>query len=121
RDALALYEQSHRKMVLMSTSFRLAYYWGRMGDPAKARRYLDEAESTVIGPQQQQRAFLEMYRGILALDIGQWNQAEASFRRADAIFPGYWLIQEHLAMVLALKGHPDEAMALYRGIADRTN
>ena len=120
-EALALYQTSHKRLVMMSTSFRLAYYWGRMGDPDKARRYLDEAESTVIGPQQQQRGFLEMYRGILALDRGLWDEAEAHFRRADAIFPGSWLVQEHLAMVLALKGEPDQAMTIYRGIADRTN
>ena len=120
-QALALYEQSHDKLTIMSTSFRLAYYWGRMGDPAKARRYLDEAESDVIGPQQQQRSFLEMYRGILSLDRGQWDDAEAHFRRADAIFPGHWLVQEHLAMALALKGHPDQAMKIYQDIAARTN
>ena len=120
-EALALYEKSHGVMAIMSTSFRLAYYWGRMGDPAKARRYLDEAESQIIGPQQQQRSFLEMYRGILALDRGLWDEAETHFRHADAIFPGYWLVQEHLAMTLALKGHPDQAMAIYQGIAARTN
>lgn len=120
-QALALYKRSHSTLVMMSTSFRLAYYWGRMGDPDKARRYLDEAESRVIGPQQQQRSFLEMYRGILSLDRGLWDDAEAHFRRADAIFPGHWLVQEHLAMVLALKGHPDQAMAIYQGIAQRTD
>lgn len=120
-EALALYRRSHATLVMMSTSFRLAYYWGRMGDPDKARRYLDEAESQVIGPQQQQRSFLEMYRGILSLDHGLWDDAEAHFRRADAIFPGHWLVQEHLAMVLALKGHPDQAMAIYQGIAQRTD
>ncbi len=120
-DALALYRRSHQTLVMMSTSFRLAYYWGRMGDPDKARRYLDEAESQVIGPQQQQRSFLEMYRGILALDHGQWDDAEARFRHADAIFPGHWLVREHLAMVLALKGHPDQAMAIYQDIANTTN
>ena len=120
-EALALYKRSHNTLVMMSTSFRLAYYWGRMGDPDKARRYLDEAESQVIGPQQQQRAFLEMNRGILSLDHGQWDDAETHFRRADAIFPGHWLVQEHLAMTLALKGHPDQAMALYQDIFQRTN
>jgi tetratricopeptide (TPR) repeat protein len=120
-EALALYRKSHTTLVIMSTSFRLAYYWGRMGDPNKARRYLDEAESQVIGPQQQQRSFLELYRGILSLDHGQWDDAEAHFRRAEAIFPGNWLVQEHLAMTLALKGHPDQAMAIYQGIAQRTN
>ena len=121
REALALYQRSHHIIVTVPTCFRLANYWGRMGDPDKARRYLDEAESQITGPQQQQRSFLEMHRGILALDRGLWDEAEAHFRRADAIFPGHWLIQEHLAMVLALKGHPDQAMAIYRAIAVREN
>ncbi len=120
-QALALYEASHRRLLMMSTSFRLAYYWGRMGDPDKARRYLDEAESTIIGPQQQQRSFLELYRGILALDYGRWDEAESHFRQADAIFPGSWIVEEHLAMVLALKGQPDRAMAIYQAIAARTS
>jgi tetratricopeptide (TPR) repeat protein len=121
REALALYERSHRIILTVPTCFRLANYWGRMGDPDKALRYLDQAESLISGPQQQQRNFLELHRGVLALDRGLWNEAEAHFRRAEAIFPGNWLVRQHLAMVLALKGRPDQAMAIYKSIAARNN
>ena len=119
--ALTYYQKAHAIMPMVPTSFRLANYWWRMGDPAKARRYLDEGESLITGPQQQQRGFIEMLRGIIALDRGQWDEAEIRFRHADAIFPGNWLIQEHLAMTLALKGQPGQAMAIYQAIAARTD
>ena len=119
--ALDLYRQGHARMVTVGTAFRLANYWARMGDPAKALAYIDEAEGGIHGPLQQQRAFLEMNRGIIAFRSGDWDDAGTHFARADAIFPGYWQIEEHLATILALKGDTKRAMALYDGIARRTN
>ncbi|TVV71743.1 tetratricopeptide repeat protein [Sphingomonas solaris] len=118
--ALDRYERSHGRIVTVGTAFRLANYWARMGDAAKANAYLDEAESRLRGPQQQQRAFLEMHRGIIAYQAGQWDEAGAHYARAATIFPGHWLTEEHLATVLALKGDTKRAMALYRSIARRT-
>ncbi len=119
--ALELYDKAHAAMVTVGTAFRLANYWARMGDPAKANAYLDEAEGGIHGPLQQSRAFLEMNRGSIAFAQGQWDDAAAHFVRADAIFPGYWQIQEHLATMLALKGDTKRAMALYQAIARRTD
>ena len=119
-QALRLYEQAHDRLVTIGSAFRLANYWARMGDPAKANAYLDEAEGGIHGPLQQQRAFLETNRGSIDFAQGKWDEAGRHFARANAIFPGYWQIEEHLATILALKGDTKRAMALYQGIARRT-
>ena len=120
KEALDLYEGSHGVTVTVGTAFRLANYWMRMGDPAKADAYLDEAESRIRGPQQQQRAYIETTRGIVDFGVGKWDEAGLHFARANAIFPGFWQIEEHLATILALKGDATRAMRLYRNIAVRT-
>ena len=119
-DALTLYERSHTMTRSLGTAFRLANYWGRMGDEKKAQNYLNEAESGLSGPKQETHAFLEMTRGILAMDHGRWDEAQYRFHRADLIFPGHWLIQEYLARTIGLRGKPDKAMALFKAIFQRT-
>ncbi len=118
--ALDLYERSHARMGSLGGSFRLANYWARMGDPAKAELYIAEAEGALHGPLQQTRAFFELQRGMIAFAAGDWPSAGRHYVRANAIFPGYWLIEEHLATMLALKGDTKRAMALYQAIARRT-
>jgi tetratricopeptide (TPR) repeat protein len=61
-----------------------------------------------------------LQRGILDLDGGRWPEALAHFRRADALFPGWWLVEEHIAETMALLGDREGAERLYRGIVDRT-
>ena len=115
-DALTLYERSHTMSRTLGTAFRLANYWGRMGDEAKAQNYLNEAESALSGPKQETHAFLEMTRGILAMDHGRWDEAQYRFHRADLIFPGHWLIQQYLARAVGLRGRPERSMALFKAI-----
>jgi tetratricopeptide (TPR) repeat protein len=112
-DARTLYERSHDMHRTLGTAFRLANYWGRMGDEPKARRYLDEAESGISGPQQETHAFI-------ALDHGRWDEAQWRFHRADLIFPGHWLIQQYLARTVGLRGKPERSLAMFRTIFART-
>jgi pentatricopeptide repeat protein len=38
------------------------------------------------------------------------------YRRADAAYPGYWLVDEHIAELLGAAGRYDEALAMYQSI-----
>ena len=120
-DARTLYERSHDMHRTLGTAFRLANYWGRMGDETKARRYLDEAEAALgSAPQQETHAFIEMTRGIFASDHGRWDEAQWHFHRADLIFPGHWLIEQYLARMVGLRGKPERSMAMFKTISART-
>jgi tetratricopeptide (TPR) repeat protein len=120
-QALTLYQRAQALMPTMGGDLKLANWYARMGDPDRAAGLLDEADGRITAPQQQLRAFIELRRGVLDLNRGRWDDAERHFRRANDIFPGYWLVEEQLATVRALKGNPGEAMAIFRRMAARDN
>ena len=117
--ALTLYTQAQARMPTLAGDMRLANYYARMGDPDRALALIDQAETRMTGPQQQLRGYFVLRRGLIALARGRWDEAHALFVRADAIFPGYWLVEEQLATVRALQGAPAEAMAIFRRMAAR--
>jgi tetratricopeptide (TPR) repeat protein len=43
----------------------------------------------------------------------------AHYRRAEQAYSGYWLVEAHLAELLAAQGKFDEALARFRGLAAR--
>ncbi len=116
-EALQAYERSAARMPSLGGDIRIANYWARMGDEGKANRFLDQAARKITGPQQQLKAYVELRRGMLDLDRGRWDAAQAHFERADDIFPGYWIVQQQLGSVRALKGAPNQAMAVFRRMA----
>lgn len=117
--ALAAYDEAD-KVVPGSSDFRRAIYYSRMGRSDLAEDYYDRAERALPFPTPQVRARFELQRGILYLESGRWDEALARFHKADAMFPGYWLIEEHIAEITALKGDLEAAERLYRGIVRRT-
>lgn len=66
------------------------------------------------------QAWNELHRGILDLERGRLDEAMAHYRAADDICSGWWLIEEHIAEVLAENGERDAAAALYVDIIERT-
>ncbi len=118
-QALALYDQADA-LVPNAASFRRAIHAARTGNPDRALAWFDQAESAYRSPTPQTRAYFELQRGIVALDRGELDDAMDHFRNADRLFPGRWLIQEHIAEVLTLQGKISEAESLYRDIIRRT-
>jgi tetratricopeptide (TPR) repeat protein len=118
--ALALYAQARAIDPYAGVDFRRAVHASRTGDVDLAKSLFDRAEATARRPTPQARANLELQRGVLELERGRHLPALAHFRRAEAIFPGWWLIEEHIAEVTALNGQADEAERLYRDIVRRT-
>jgi tetratricopeptide (TPR) repeat protein len=118
-QALAHYDQADA-LVPDAASFRRAIHAARTGNPDRALAYFDQAESAYRSPSPQTRAYFELQRGIVELDRGELDDAMEYFRSADRLFPGRWLIEEHIAEVLTLQGKITEAETLYRTIIRRT-
>jgi tetratricopeptide (TPR) repeat protein len=116
-DAMRLYQRSEASSP-GAADFRMAIYHSKMGSPERADTYLLRAAEGQHTPQS--RAFLELHRGVLDLDRGGLDEALAHFRTADKIFPGFWLVQEHIAEVDELKGNLAGAARLYRHVVDKT-
>jgi tetratricopeptide (TPR) repeat protein len=117
--AWALYDQADA-LVPGSTHFRRAIFAARTGDVDGADAYFAQAERAYRSPTPQTRGYMALQRGILDLDRGRLDDAMVHFREADRLFPGRWLIEEHIAEVLTLQGKTAEAAKLYRGIVQRT-
>jgi tetratricopeptide (TPR) repeat protein len=96
---------------------RLAYLRGKMGDVAGADRLYEEAEDQLTAKEMRAYAWLEVQRGFLDFAQGQHSAARLHYHRADAVYPGYWLIDEHSAELLGAEGRYDEAVVTFQRIA----
>ena len=103
-----------------SSDFRRAIFHAKTGRPDLAQGYFDRYEQKLVRPDRHMRANMALQRGILELDFGRLEEAMAHFRAAEALFPGWWLVEEHIAETTALLGDKAGAERLYRGIIDRT-
>ena len=117
--ALALYDEADRTAPGTS-HFRRAVYHSKTGRTDLADLHFQRFGQSVARPSRLGLANVELQRGILALDTGRWDEALSRFKKADSIFPGYWLIEEHIAEVTALKGDAETASRLYRDIVAKT-
>ena len=117
--AWALYDEADR-LVPGSAHFRRAIFAARTGKVDLADAYLAEAEKGYRSPTPQTRAYMQLQHGILDLDRGRLDEAMVHFREADRLFPGRWLIEEHIAEVLNLQGRTAQSEKLYRDIVRRT-
>jgi tetratricopeptide (TPR) repeat protein len=114
------YAEALRRYTARDDAFRLAVYQGKTGDPDAAQRALDRLVKGLRFPSAQFLAQLQLQRGGLELQGGAWDKAQAHFTKADAVFPGWWLVQAHVAQMLALSGRRPEAIQQYQGIAERS-
>jgi tetratricopeptide (TPR) repeat protein len=118
--ALRFYREAHAA-VPGSADFRLAVYHSHAGRPEEAEAALVRAEAAL--PRRTRRAAAEfaLLRGIVQLDNGRLDEALERFRLADRLFPGHWLIEEHVAEVLSLTGQEREAERILRDVVRRTD
>jgi tetratricopeptide (TPR) repeat protein len=114
------YEEALRKKRTWDNLARLAYLESKTGNVTAAERLYAEAQDEITAKEMRSYAWVELQRGLLDLDRGRHEEALAHYRRAGRAYSGYWLIEEHIAEVLALLGRPAEAAELYRGIIQRT-
>ncbi len=95
---------------------RLAHLRGKMGDAADADHLYEEAEDQLTAKEMRAYAWLEVQRGFLNFACGRDGEAQLHYRRADAAYPGYWVVDEHIAELLGAQGRYDDAIAMYQSI-----
>jgi tetratricopeptide (TPR) repeat protein len=96
---------------------RLAHFIGKMGDADGADRLYQEAQDELTAKELRAFAWLEVQRGFLDFCRGRFAEAQSHYRRADAAYPGYWLVGEHIAELSAAEGRFDAAIAMLERLA----
>jgi tetratricopeptide (TPR) repeat protein len=76
---------------------------------ADADRLYEEAEDQLTAKEMRAYAWLEVQRGFLDFVHGRFREARSHYRRADTAYPGYWLVEEHIAELLGAEGRYEEA------------
>jgi len=120
-EAKNTYLEMEKQLPGVDTASRLANYYTQTGDFSEAEHWLDETESRIIGRSSQLRSWIGLQKGILDLSRGRLNDALAHYQEALDIFPGYWLVEEHIAEIDALQGRNKLAEKKYRDLIERTD
>lgn len=97
---------------------RQAQYLWQTGEPSEADELFVRALGARTLPARD-RAWLELQRGLLSMDGGRYDEALTRFRAADALFGGWWLVEEHLAEALARAGDENQARVIFRRLVER--
>jgi tetratricopeptide (TPR) repeat protein len=110
RESVALGGVSHKQ--------RLAIALAKVGGVDEAKALWDESEKAIDTPEG--KAWAVFQRGNLYLELGRYAEARKDLERANAIFPGFWLIEEHLAFLDEEEGLGARAIDTYRSLVERT-
>jgi tetratricopeptide (TPR) repeat protein len=120
-EARARLEAAVGEHTNWETLARLAYYRARTGEPDAADRLYVRAQDLLTAKDMRHYAWLELQRGIVDLDAGRHHAALMHYRHANRAYSGYWLIEEHMAEVLALLGRYEEAEEYYARVVSATD
>jgi tetratricopeptide (TPR) repeat protein len=125
RSDIAFYRGQYRAAVkgyrtLPQPAERLAIFHARTGRPHEAHAMIRLIERRGL-VQPEALARLALLRGVVALQTGDWDGADAAFEEADRRFPGWWLVGAHRAQMLALRGRHDEAIRAFEALAAQSS
>ena len=98
---------------------RLAYFHWKMGDEALAERLYIESEDEITAKEPRAFAWVELQRGLLDFSRGRYQETRVHYTRASQAYTGYWLVDEHMAELLAAEGNYQSAIGLFKSIVDR--
>ena len=101
------------------TLARLAYLNFKMGDFEGADRLYDEAVDELTAKEMRHYGWVELQRGVVDLSQGNYDKAREHYQRAERAYSGHWMVQEHVAELLAAEGKTDEAETLYQRVIER--
>ena len=121
REAEAGYITAIEAERSWSSLARLAHFRGKMGDRDGADRLYREAEDELTAKEMRSYAWLEVQRGFLAFSRGFYRDARSHYDRAEAAYPGYWLVDEYQAELLGAEGRCVEAIELFEGLVAANN
>ncbi len=119
-EAERLYERSEALDPTANSSFRRAMLAWQQADFETTDALLAEAQERIPGAQPRLRAYFHLQRGILDLDQGRYAEADAHYAQADAVFDGWWLVEEHRAEIAAIEGRLQDAAAVYEEVVAAT-
>lgn len=118
KDAYALFLNCE-SVLKGACAKQLAIYFSRTGDLAKAEAIFREI-STSKNESEHSRAWLSLQLGIIKMEQGKYLEALSELTKADEIFPGWWLVEEHIAEVQLLLGRVEEARTIYLKVVEQT-
>ncbi len=98
----------------------LATYYANTGGYLEAESLFKQALSTTASDDAHNRAWLNLQLGILRMRQGRYEETLTFLREADRILPGWWLVREHIAETLMLRGETKEAVAIYEEVVRET-
>ena len=113
------YQEALKLRSASSHMVRMAHLLRYQGHHDKAQEWLDRAVKASRLDGEMGRAWTLLQRGLLDLERGRLDEADAFYAQAEELFSGWYLIEEHRAEILALNGKLTEAEALYRDILAR--
>lgn len=112
--ALEKYRALIKQSPTSANIAKLGNYYKNTGQLPLARQTFDDAIMAADKENNPlQHAWTMLMRGIVDLDSGNIDKAMGYFNRANKRFPGWYLIREHLAEVLAAKGLLPQSEKLY--------
>lgn len=119
RRARALYDIAGRYGPDAGLSYRRAILAKSRGDFDAAIRHFANSNPNPRRSTPYANASAAMQIGGVELARGEYRAARQWFETADKLFPGFWLIEAHLAQSKALEGNLDGAIVEMEGIARR--
>lgn len=117
-EALSL-ESVARKRGYANLS-RLADYHWKTGAFDEAERGFSEALALLPADAHEAKAWVHLQLGLMDLERGAYRDALAHYEEGRRAFPGWWLVDEHIAEIHAIEGRTGRAAAQYRDLVDRT-
>lgn len=120
-DAFVAYRALDEQSPSTESAFRLANYYLQIGDETSFDRSIAIASERVLGKSPQLRAWLHLQQGIADLGFGRYDNALAHYNDALALYPGYWLVEEHIAEIDVIQGRLELAETKYRDLIERTD
>ena len=119
QEARGLYESLIQQDRTWDNLARLAHLEARMGDLSGAERLYIEAEDEITSKEMRSFAWVEVQRGLLHFKHGRLKEALEHYERADQAYSGYYLVEEHVAEVLAAEHKFSEAASMYEKVIER--
>lgn len=119
-DARRMYEDLLAQRRSVGRIVALAQLEWKTNRFDRAATLLDEAQRLADDEPDETRAWVRMVRGMMETDRGRWDEAAARFRDALRVRPGSWVLEEHLAELLAMMGRHEEARLMYADLVART-
>ncbi|RYY75415.1 MAG: tetratricopeptide repeat protein [Gammaproteobacteria bacterium] len=100
---------------------RYAYLIHKFGDSNAADKIFTAAQESLSTKELKDYAWLELQRGIIDLEDEKYSDALAHFESANEIYPGHWLIEEHLAETYGFLNQPQKAIKLYERVVKHSD